>query len=184
MLTNKQQIFFNLLVNCYQELHEFPSIGFIKKRSSYKSYNTIYKYLSILEQKGYIIYNQETKKITYIKTNIIKDAYSLIPYFDETKYFYLDISKLNPHKKYFVVPVTNNDLKSLNILKNDLAIIEKTTNYLQNKVVFIKKKNINYFYKVQKKEELYQLSNDKEIFFQTNLNSIIGKVVLIIHSMD
>ena len=67
MLTKKQEEFFQIIVRYYQDKFLYPSLNDLKKLTNYKSYNTIYKYLNILETKGYIIYNKEEKKISYIK---------------------------------------------------------------------------------------------------------------------
>ena len=54
MLTRKQEEFYNLLIKYYEDNLIYPSLLDIKNMTNYKSYNSIYKYLKILESKHFL----------------------------------------------------------------------------------------------------------------------------------
>ena len=46
MLTEKQEMFFNLILNFYKKNKQMPTIHDLMKISNFKSYASIYKYLN------------------------------------------------------------------------------------------------------------------------------------------
>lgn len=181
ILTNKQIIFFNFLIKFYQENKDFPSLNDIKKITSYKSYNTIYKYLYILETKKFLVYDKQKKKIIFLNTNLTYNKIKLIPFINKNKYISIDNSYLNTNQ-YIAFIMPNNHLQKLGIFKNDILIIEKNTNYLNNKFVLINENNNYNVFKLIKKDGYIHLLNDKNLFFIENTSAVIGKVKLSIRN--
>jgi len=169
MLTKKQQIFFNSLIKYYQDKKCFPTLNEIKKITNIKYYNSLYVYLNFLEKKGYIKYDYDKKQITYLKTILLDDNIS-IPFIDEFNYLRIT------NQDYYSYKVKDNNLKKLGIEKNNILIIEKNTNFLNNKLVLVYLNNHYQIYKYVKENCFHKLVNDKEAIYIENTNIIIGKV--------
>ena len=182
MLTDKQQFFLDLIINYYKETHILPNINTLKKISNYKSYNSIHKYLEVLENKNYLKYDISKKEISYLKGTINKNKIFKIPFINENKYFNIDGSILNNKEDYYIYKIPNNNLKSFGINKNNLVIVEKNKIDIENKLVLIKQKNTYNLYKCEKKDEFIRLINDIKYFNLGTTNTIVGKVVIIIKS--
>lgn len=185
MLTKKQEEFLNIITSYYQKKKEFPTIGTLKKISQYKSYNTIKKYLLQLEKKNYLIYDKTNKKI-YVPGKFLEShGYYKIPFINEAGYFHIQNDNLNNKKDYKAYKVKNNDLDSFYIKSKDILIIEKTTNYLNNKIVLANLENKYYLLKYIEKDGFIHLYSDNHDFILTNIENIIGKVILLIRdTMD
>ncbi len=184
MLTEKQQEFLDFIIKTYKEQKEIPTIGLLKKKSHYKSYNTIYKYLNILSQKEIIKYNQETKKITYINASIEDDIFLNIPIINEKKYLQIKNTYLD-NKEYYAYQVHDNRLKSFNILSKDILIIEKSQKNFLNKLVLVSIDDKYLVLKYLKKDGYIHLLNDKESYVLADDSNILGKVISLIRpTMD
>ena len=182
MLTDKQQFFYELIINYYKENHEFPNINILKKITNYKSYNSIYKYLNVLEKNKYLKYDHNKKEITYLKGTINKNQLLLIPYINKNKYFQIDRCILNNKNDYYIYKVPNNNLNNLGIYKNNLVIIEKNKIDIDNKIILLKQKSYYTLYKCQKKDEFIRLTNMQKSFNIVTTKEIIGHVVVIINN--
>ena len=185
MLTKKQQIFLKFIINCYNETKEFPTIGYLKEKSTYKSYNTIYKYLDQLVKKDYIRLNDKKNTIIYIK-EILENNNSLnIPIINEFTYLKVPYTFLNQSKEYVAFKIHNNKLNSFCIKNKDILIIQKDFNNLHNKLVLVLMEDSYQILKYIKKDGFIHLKNDSEMFFLTSFETIIGKVVSVIReTMD
>ena len=182
MLTKKQQIFFNFIIDCYQKTKEMPTIGVLKKSSNYKSYNTIYKYLKQLEEKEYIKLDNKRKKIIYIKKYLKNNLISNIPIINENEFISLNNSLLNIKYDYIAFKLHNNRLNSYCLKNKDILIIEKNLTKLNNKFVLVFINNNYYILKYINKDGFIHLINDKESFVLERFDSIIGKVILTIRT--
>lgn len=181
MLTKKQEEFFQIIVHYYQDKFLYPSLNDLKKLTNYKSYNTIYKYLNILETKGYIIYNKEEKKISYIKYSFYNNKILQIPIINENDYVYLYNLKKNTNCIAF--RTHNNRLNNECIKCLDILIIEKDLNNLENKLVLVLINDKYRILKYQKKDSFIYLLDDYQTYFLTSFDSIIGKVCQVIRSV-
>ena len=181
MLTKKQEEFFQIIVRYYQDKFLYPSLNDLKKLTNYKSYNTIYKYLNILETKGYIIYNKEEKKISYIKYSFYNNKILKIPIMNENDQVYLYNLKKNTN--YIAFRTHNNRLNNECIKCLDILIIEKDLNNLENKLVLVLINDKYRILKYQKKDSFIYLLDDYQTYFLTSFDSIIGKVCQVIRSV-
>lgn len=181
MLTKKQEEFFQIIVHYYQDKFLYPSLNDLKKLTNYKSYNTIYKYLNILETKGYIIYNKEEKKISYIKYSFYNNKILQIPIINENDYVYLYNLKKNTNCIAF--RTHNNRLNNECIKCLDILIIEKDLNNLENKLVLVLINDKYRILKYQKKDSFIYLLDDYQTYFLTSFDSIIGKVCQVIRNV-
>ena len=91
MLTRKQEEFYNLLIKYYEDNLIYPSLLDIKNMTNYKSYNSIYKYLKILELKHFLEYNKSSKRITYLLK--INSKTTRVYFLDEDNY--IEITNLD-----------------------------------------------------------------------------------------
>ena len=182
MLTDKQLFFFQLLKDYYENNNIFPNLKTIKKISKYKSYNSIYKYIKVLEDNNYLKYDYDKKEIIHLKGCIVKNTILQIPYINKDKYFKIDNSILNEKENYYIYKVLNNDLKKEGIIKNDLVIIDRNKTYINNKIILFKENNNYNLYKCVKKDEIIRLKNNQKIINLITTNNIIGKVVLLIRN--
>ena len=182
MLTDKQLFFYQLIEDYYKKYNILPNLNILKKISHYKSYNTIYKYIAILEKNNYLKYNYSKKEITYFKGCTDNNQVYKIPYIDQDKYFQIDSNILTKNKDYFVYKVINNNLQHMGIKKNDIVIIEKNKINIYNKYVLINYKNKYSLFKCEKKDEFTRLLNDIKSINIGTTNNIIGFVVLLIRS--
>ena len=180
MLTNKQQIFLNIIIEYFNKYNYFPTLLEIKEIGLYKSYNSIYQYLNILNNKNIIEYDKNKKRITYLNKSYLKDNFIIIPFIDNKESISIDKNLLDLNKEYIAFQIKNNYLKSYNIQTNDILIIEKNLNYLNNKFILINYENKLCIYKYIKKDSFINLLNDKEILTIENNLKIIGKVSLLI----
>ncbi len=183
MLTKKQREFFNLIINCYKETKSFPTLTLLKEKGNYKSYNSIYKYLNVLEEKGYIKKDKYSKKITYILSNIDNETILNIPVVNDNTFYKIAKEYCYKNIDYLAYKIHDNNLKSENVLKNDLLIIEKRLLKANNKLVLILKNNNYYIYKYTKQNEFVYLSNDKESFILNDSIKVIGKVITLIRKL-
>ena len=181
-LTTKQKLFFNMLIKYLNKNNQFPCLKEIKNITNYKSYNTIYKYINILENKGYLIYDKNKKEITYLKHNFLNDNLYIIPFINENKYIKVNNNNLSTNNNYIALEINNNNLKSYGILNKDILIVEKNTSYLNNKFILIYKDYKYQVFKYIKKDGFHQLLNDKNTILLENTNCIIGKVVSLIRN--
>ncbi len=181
MLTEKQEEFYNLILNSYSELNEIPSIGYLKRKSSYKSYNTIYKYIFILKKKGYIDFDDDKKKITYLKKTIINSSLIEIPILNDFRFLSVP-KKSHDNKEYLAYIIHNNRLINYHIINKDTLIFEKSTKNLNNKIVLAFIDNEYKVLKYKKEDEYIHLLNSKENYFITNNQNIIGKLVTLIRN--
>jgi len=177
MLTEKQQLFFDFIVNCYQKTKETLTIGVLKKSSNYKSYNTIRKYLNQLEDKGYIKFDDNKKKIIYIKKYLENNSILNIPIINEDKFLTIINDLIDIKKEYLAFKVHNNKLNNYFIKNGDVLVIEKNSSKLNNKLVLVLINDKYYILKYIKKDGFIHLVNDKESFILESFDSIIGKVV-------
>lgn len=182
MLSKKQEDFFNLMVNCYKETKEFPSIGMLKKRSHYKSYNSIYKYMEQLEKKDYIKFDKERKQILYMKDCLENNSVLNIPVINEKRFLTFPSYLLKENKDYIAFKLHNNKLNSYCLKNGDVLIIEKTIHNLNNKLVLACIENKYYILKYIKKDGFIHLINDKDFFVLTSFETIIGIVVSMVRS--
>ncbi len=184
MLTDKQEFFFKLIESYYKETNILPNLNTLKKISNYKSYNTIYKYLSQLESKKYLTFDPLKREVIYLKGSCEKNNIYKIPFINKEEYIHVENRKLNPSMNYVAFKVSDNSLKSNGIIYQDILIIEKNTKYLNNKFILI---NINEEYKVfqyRKKDGFIHLLNDRKVYPIIGLNNIIGKVILLIREIN
>ncbi len=180
MLTKKQTLFFKFLLNLSKAKKEYPTLQEIFIMSSFKSYNTIYKYLNILEDKGYLKYDEKRHQITYLKDSIEYDGVFSIPHINKDKIIKIDNNLFNPLSHYVALQISDSSLKSYGIFYQDILIIEKSKTFLNNKFVLLKN-NLDYkIYKYTKKDGYHHLKNDKEELTLPNLDYVIGKVVYLI----
>ncbi len=178
-LSQKQEYFYNLLFELTKNNNHLPTLNEIKKQTMAKSYNTIYQYLTKLEEKGYLIFSKDDKKITFLKdSTLIKDIL-LIPFIDEKKVLKIE-NYLNQEKKYVAFQIKNNYLKKSGIFYKDILIIDKDNSYLNNKFVLVNYCNSYGIYKYVKKDGFNHLINDKDLIILENTNCILGKVVSLI----
>jgi len=182
MLTNKQESFLNLIKNFYLECQDFPSLNDLVNLTNYKSYNTIYKYLTILETKGYLIFDKKRKKITYLKDSFLANDFFHIPFINKKDYLKVDSKLLKNNKTYFAFNITNNSLASLFIKNKDILILEKDNKYLDGKLVLVKIDNQLKVYQYRKKDGFIHLKNDLHSLILKDNQNILGKVVLIIRN--
>ena len=178
MLTKKQEQFFQLIKNYYKTNNILPNLNTIKKISNYKSYNTIYKYLKILESINYLKYDKDKKEITYLMG--CSNKIHTIPFINKKEFIKIEINKLDNFSNYVAFQIDDNNLKKLGIIKGDIVITQKNNTYLNNKFVLVNIKNKYKVFKYQKKDGFTHLINDKDIIPIINNNNIIGKVVLLI----
>lgn len=176
MLTKKQELFFNLIVEVYKKNKEVLTIGILKKNSNYKSYNSIRKYLKILEEKKYIKLDDKGR-IIYIKKYLEDSLVLNIPIINESYFFTSTTNLLESSKEYAAFKLHDNKLNSFFLKKGDVLIIEKSLTNLNNKFVLVFIKNKYYILKYIKKDGFIHLINDKDFFVLEKSESIIGKVV-------
>ncbi len=79
MLTKKQNIFFKRLKSLIKNEGYFPSMRELKKYFGFSSTNTIWKYLKILESKGYLKKNNGTYELTDIGYFISVPLVGIVP---------------------------------------------------------------------------------------------------------
>ncbi|MBR3661184.1 MAG: hypothetical protein IKN63_04745 [Bacilli bacterium] len=178
-ITDKQQTFLNLIINFYKVNKIFPTIKDLKDLTSFKSYNTIYKYLDALERKNYIIYDKLRKQITYINQTIKTNDIIKIPFINQDNYFNFK----NIDKDSFILEIHDNNLKSYGIYLNDQVVVKKELTHIKNKFVVIKNESVYKIYRYEKKGCFHYLVNDKEELIFENTNIIIGKVISLFRNM-
>ena len=182
MTTEKQNDFINIIINYYNNNKQFPNITEIKKIGLYKSYNSIYQYINKLETLNIIYYDKHTKQVKYIKDNYLDDNFLIIPFLNSKDTIKIDKNKYDDKDKYIAFKITKNNLSNYNILKEDILIISKNINFLNNKFVLTyidKKYNI---YKYIKKDGFEYLLTNKKIIPIGNNSCIIGKVISLIRN--
>ena len=182
MLTEKQNIFFKNIINYYNNTNELPTISDLIKINNYKSYNTIYKYLNQLENKNYIIYDKNHKRIIYIKDILDNESFFKVPFINEKRFINIDKNLLKSKEEYLAFQIHDNKLNSNNIENKDILIIQKGKKNINNKLVLVFKNSKYNIYKYQNQNTYLKLFNDKEELFLESSNHIIGKVVLIIRN--
>jgi len=176
MLTKKQELFLDLIIRCYKKNKDFLTIGILKDNSNYKSYNSVRKYLKILEEKGYIKLDDKGR-ITYIKKYLENNPIIDIPIINENAFLTLASNLLSTEKEYIAFKLHNNKLNSYFLKNGDVLIIEKNLNNLNNKFVLVLIENEYYILKYMKKDGFVHLVNDKDFFTLKSFENIIGKVV-------
>ena len=177
-LTAKQNNFFKVILDFYNNNKIYPTINDLKKITDYKSYNTIYKYLTILEKKEYLKYDKKRHQITFINRSLKSNNQMLIPVVDNSNY--LNITN-NDNLK--IIKVSNNSLKSFGIYLNDNLILSDNLVHLNNKFVVIERYKKYNVFKCLKKDNYYYLINDKEELVLENKNLILYKVVSLIRKL-
>ena len=182
-LTKKQRLFYDYILKCYKELNEFPSLAYLKEHTSYKSYNTIYKYLNILEKKGFIKRSENSKKIMFTFDSVESSEFLSVPIINDTYSIKIQKSPTKKDEIFVAYVVKDNKLKSENVFINDILVIEKKLSYLQNKLVLVYFDNEYRIFKYEKKDGYIRLTNDKENHISSNPNIIIGKVVRLIREL-
>ena len=184
MLTKKQQSFFNLIIKYYKENKTFPTITNLKETGNFKSYNSVYKYLNILEEKGLIKKDKYSTKVTYIFSNIDNESVLIIPVVNDNTFYKIPKEYYSKNLDYLAYKVHDSKLKKENIERNDLLIIEKYTKKLNNKLVLVLKNNNYYIYKYNKHNNYIFLSNDKEQIIIDDNIKIIGRVITLIRKFS
>ena len=184
-LSKKQEIFYNLLIEFYNNNYRFPCLKDIVNITGFKTYSNIYRYIESLSNKKYISYDKNKKEISFIKGVLKNKDYYLVPFIEKNKYLKIDIINTNFDSNcYLVYKVLDNNLKSNYILKNDLLLIELNKNYLNNKLVLVNKNNKYFIYKYKFQNNYHMLINDKKELILENTNSIIGKVISLIRNIN
>lgn len=181
MLTKKQQKFFNTIFKFYQKNYYLPSIGELKKIFDYKSYNTLYKYLLILENKGYLKYSRDKKKIIYLNQGINSNNFFKIPIINDQDV--VEVTNLELNKEYLAIRIHNNRMNSYHLQNKDIIIIEKTLNNLNNKLVCVLIDDKYKILKYEKKDSFIYLFDDYNSYLLTSFNKIIGKVKMVIRTL-
>ena len=180
MLTEKQQLFLDFIIKCYKKTKELPTIGILKTNSNYKSYNTIRKYISQLEKKGFIKLDLKREKIIYIKEHLENLPFFNIPIINDNKFIEVSSKLLKSNQEYLAFKTENNKLNSYFLKCKDIVIIEKNLNNINNKLVLVSIDSKYYILKYIKKDGFIHLFNDKDSYILSNNIIIIGKVVLLI----
>ncbi|MBQ8472723.1 MAG: hypothetical protein IJ501_04405 [Bacilli bacterium] len=182
MLTKKQQIFLDFIITCYKMTQELPTIGFLKKNSNYKSYNTIYKYLEQLEKKEYIKLDEKRIKVIYIKGCLENNQFLSIPIINDNRFVTISNDKFKSDREYIAFRLTNNKLNSYLLKPNDILIFEKNEKKLNNKFVLVLKNNKYQIFKYIKKDGFIHLKNDINLIILSH-EVIIGKCVYMIRDI-
>ena len=143
-LTRKQQYIFDFICDFNINNGFPPSYSDIAKQFNFSSIATVRTYLEHLEKKGYI---QRHGKARGIK--IIKTLNKSIPIIGEitagpptTTYENIigetnNIKGIKYKKHRFALSIKGNSMINAGILENDIAIIEKTENYISGDIVAI-----------------------------------------------
>lgn len=182
MLSKHQEDFFNLIKDFYKEKEELPTLNELLKLSNYKSYNSIYKYLNILENKGYLTFDKSRKQVSFINGVLENKKFILVPIINKDSYLYLDKKLFKEKGNFFAFKLSNNSLESFFIKKGDILIVKQDNHYLDNKLVVVKiDKRLN-VYKYSKKDGFCHLENDLDTLILNNEKRIMGKIILIIRS--
>lgn len=179
-LTEKQKDILEKITKLTNEQQCYPTIGEIKRRYNFKSYNTIYQYISVLKKKNYISYDNNNKRILVNNNSCLDNNFLIIPYLNNNNYLKVSKTNLDSKKTYVSIIVKNSNLKSNGIYLKDTLIIEKGLKNIKNKLVLLKVNDEYKVYKYTKKDGFHHLYNDKEDIILDNINLIIGKVVLLI----
>lgn len=180
MLSNTQNNFFNLIFNYAKINNKYPTLNEIKKISNYKSYNSIYRLLHVLEDKNYLVYNKKTKEITYLKDITIKGYVSTISFLNEKRN--INICNLDNTKEYVAFSYHYNNLNNYCIQKGDILIIEKSLLHINNKLVLVLINDKYMILKYEKKDSFIYLSNDNNSYILNSFDNIIGKVKMVIRN--
>ncbi len=183
MLTKKQKLFLELIVNYYNKTKEMPTTGILKKIGNFKSYNSVYKYLNELEKKNYLSLNKKLKKIIYVNSSLIfNNKIIKVPIINEKQY--IEIISNHNQKSYLAFKVNNSKLKKYFIKQKDILIIEECQKQIANNLVLAFIENhydvfmctiINYYIK---------LENSNETYIIKDINLIIGKVKTLIRNIN
>lgn len=179
MLTRKQEEFYNLLIKYYENNLVYPSLLDIKNMTNYKSYNSIYKYLKILELKHFLEYNKSSKRITYLQK--INSKTTRVYFLDEDNY--IELTNLDNNKEYVAIHAHNNRLTNYCIKNKDILIIEKTLVNIDNKLVLVYISGKYRVLKYEKKDSYCYLSDNYSNYFLPSFNCIIGKVKMVIRNI-
>ena len=177
-ITEKQSLFLELIINYYKVNKILPTIKDLKEITNYKSYNTLYKYLNVLEKKDYIKYDSNRKQVVYINKSIKDDNVILLPFKNQDSN--LNIINSNDFK---VIKVHDNNLHSYGIYRDDSLVVSNDLSYLNNKFVCIRSEFDYKIYKHIKRDRFHYLINDKEELVYENTNIITFKVVSLIRNM-
>ena len=181
-LSEKQKDFYNTINLFIQKNKYLPTIGEVKKILNYKSYNTIYQYITLLTKKNYLKYDKETKRISIKDSSYLNDNICIIPYINIDSHIKIDSTLLDINNNYFAFIINNNNLNSFYIKYKDTIILTKNLDRLNNKLVLVHNDNKYQVYKYEKRNGFHHLFNDKENIVLENTLSILGKVVLLIRN--
>ena len=173
-MNQKEEKILEEIKKYYYINRRMPTIRYLQHIFSYKSTNSIYRYLKKLEEK-YLIRNKENK---------ITIDNSLLKYDDNLKKVQIINRKnsfinliLNKRNNYIAYQVNNNYLKKYGFIKNDLLIIQKNKKLNNNDIgLFVidnKKRIMNYNYL----DGFYILKDNEELIL--NKVNLIGKVIMI-----
>ena len=174
-MSEKEEQIFSTIIDYYKYNKSMPSIRYLQKKYSYKSTNSIYRYLNSLEKQNYLTRNANNKRIINqnIKENY-ENGLKIINIINDKRKAYLFLKK---KKKYLGFIIKNNNFINDSIKENDLLIIEINSKIENSELgLFIingKYRIMRYFYK----SGFYILRDKEEIIL--NKIKLIGKVILI-----
>lgn len=174
-MTEKEQLVYEKIIEYYKENKYMPSIRELQKELNYKSPNSIYKIMKILENKNYLTRDNKKKKLI-IRNNLNLFQNNIVNVSIINTKEVITIN-LNSNKKYIGYKIKHDYFNYRYIKKNDYLIIEKT-NKLTNEDLGLFVINKKYRIMEYKYQDGFYILKDKdtELLYRVK---IIGKVICV-----
>ena len=174
-MSEKEERILNEIVKYVKENYTMPTRRYLQKKLEFKSVNSITQYINALEEKNYLIRNNENKLILDNSAIYYNQQLKTIKIINKSNDFIRMI--LDNSQDYVAYKIKNNFFKNLNIQKNDILIIQNKKTLESGDIgLFIidnKYRIMEYNYK-----DGFYILKDKEELILSKIK-IIGKVIMI-----
>ncbi len=174
-MSEKEIELLNYITDYYNQNKIMPTRRYLQNIMNYKSVNSITQYLCKLENKKYLIRNNDNKLVLNDYTFRYKDEVKNINVINMNNQYIPMV--LNKKKNYYCYKIKHSYFSYLGIFKNDLLIIEENkklkTNNLGLFIIDGKYRIMKYNYK-----NGFYILNDYEELILSKVK-IIGKVIIV-----
>lgn len=171
-MTAKEEKVLTEIINYYNDKKWMPSIRYLKNKLGFKSQNSICQYLMQLENKGYLIRNQDGK-LLLSNIEILKEKGIVnLKIINSNEKLRIELSS---KKDYVGFKLKDDCFKKYSLLRGDYLIIEKDKKVKNGDLILVclnkKYRVMSYYY-----QDGFYILNDssEEVLYKIN---IIGKVV-------
>ena len=163
------------IINYVKDNQSMPSMRYLQNKLNYKSVNSVFRYIKLLEENNYLKRNHEGKIIINKYSEYYYNGLKTITIINrKNKYISL---LLNKNDYYLAYQINHNYFNNIGIFNNDILIIKKNRKLNNNDLGLFIIDNKYRILKYTYKDGFYILSDNEELLL--NKVKILGKVIMV-----